>query len=119
VVAISCCLSSRTVHALLRQGEGPLPRQGEGQEGRKRLGQQPSHVTSGSARYKANIFATSRMNGGIAKMFTKATSLEIRARDEDVKTYVDERMKTLQSDILDDATRNKIRKMVVGATDGM
>jgi hypothetical protein len=51
VVAISCCLGSRTVHALLRQGEGPLPRQGEGQEGRKRLGQQPSHVTSGSARY--------------------------------------------------------------------
>jgi hypothetical protein len=27
-------------------------RQGEGQKGRKRLGQQPSHVTSGSARYK-------------------------------------------------------------------
>jgi hypothetical protein len=26
-------------------------RQGEGQKGRKRLGQQPSHVTSGSARY--------------------------------------------------------------------
>jgi hypothetical protein len=43
VVAISCCLCSRTVHALLRQGEG--------QEGRKRLGQQPSHVTSVSARY--------------------------------------------------------------------
>jgi hypothetical protein len=32
-----------TVHVLLRQGEG--------QKGRKRLGQQPSHVTSGSARY--------------------------------------------------------------------
>jgi hypothetical protein len=43
VVAISCCLCSRTVHALLRQGEG--------QKGRKRLGQQPSHVTSGSTRY--------------------------------------------------------------------
>jgi hypothetical protein len=36
-------LCSRTVHVLLRQGEG--------QKGRKRLGQQPSHVTSGSARY--------------------------------------------------------------------
>jgi hypothetical protein len=43
VVAISCCLCSRTVHVLLRQGEG--------QKGRKRLGQQPSHVTLGSARY--------------------------------------------------------------------
>jgi hypothetical protein len=36
-------LCSRTVHVLLRQGEG--------QKGRKRLGQQPSHVTSGSVRY--------------------------------------------------------------------
>jgi hypothetical protein len=36
---------------LLTQGGRPLPRQGEGQKGRKRLGQQPSHVTSGSARY--------------------------------------------------------------------
>jgi hypothetical protein len=51
VAAISCCSCSRTVHVLLRQGEGPLLRQGEGQKGRKRLGQQPSHVTSGSARY--------------------------------------------------------------------
>jgi hypothetical protein len=39
---------SRTVHVLLRQGEG--------QKGRKRLGQQPSHVTSGSARYSEDIF---------------------------------------------------------------
>jgi hypothetical protein len=29
-------------------------RQGKGQKGRKRLGQQPSYVTSGSARYKLN-----------------------------------------------------------------
>jgi hypothetical protein len=40
--AISCLCSS-TVHVLLRQGEG--------QKGRKRLGQQPSHMTSGSACY--------------------------------------------------------------------
>ena len=53
MLAISSCLCLRTVHALLRQGEGPLPRQGEGREGRKRLGQQPSHVTLGSARYIA------------------------------------------------------------------
>jgi hypothetical protein len=30
VAAISCCSCSRTVHVLLRQGEGPLLRQGEG-----------------------------------------------------------------------------------------
>ncbi|KAF1828674.1 hypothetical protein BDW02DRAFT_651900 [Decorospora gaudefroyi] len=47
VAAISCCLCSRTVHALLRQGGG--------QKGRKRLGQQPSHVTSGSARYTLRV----------------------------------------------------------------
>ncbi|KAF1836047.1 hypothetical protein BDW02DRAFT_578221 [Decorospora gaudefroyi] len=46
VAAISCCLCSRTVHALLRQGGG--------QKGRKRLGQQPSHVTSGSACYNTS-----------------------------------------------------------------
>jgi hypothetical protein len=40
--AISC-LCPRTVHVLLRQGDG--------QKGRKRLGQQPSHVTSDSARH--------------------------------------------------------------------
>jgi hypothetical protein len=34
---------------------GPLPRQGEGQKGRKRLGQQPSHVTSGLARYNEEV----------------------------------------------------------------
>jgi hypothetical protein len=51
MVAVSCCSCSRTVYALLGQDEGPLPSQGEGQEGRKRLGQQPSHMTSGSARY--------------------------------------------------------------------
>jgi hypothetical protein len=55
VVAIPCCLCLRTVHALLRQGEGPLPREGGEQEGRKRLGQQPSHVTSGSARYRYDL----------------------------------------------------------------
>jgi hypothetical protein len=55
VVAIPCCLCLRTVHALLRQGEGPLPREGGEQEGRKRLGQQPSHMTSGSARYTSAL----------------------------------------------------------------
>jgi hypothetical protein len=57
MAAISCCSCSRTVHVLLRQGEGPLLRQGEGQKGRKRLGQQPSHVTSGSALYNKDLQA--------------------------------------------------------------
>jgi hypothetical protein len=68
---------------------------------------------------QANLFATSRINGEIAKIFSKATSLEIRARDDDVRIYLDERMQLQQSDILDDATRDMIKRKVVGATDGM
>ena len=68
---------------------------------------------------QGNIFATSRINGEIAKIFSKATSLEIRARDDDIGIYLDERMQLQQSDILDDATRDMIKRKVVGATDGM
>jgi hypothetical protein len=38
-------------------------RQGEGQKGRKRLGQQPSHVTSGSARYIGDVDSVLRVAG--------------------------------------------------------
>jgi hypothetical protein len=41
-------MCSRTVHVLLRQGEG--------QKGGKRLGQQSSHITSGLARYSVARF---------------------------------------------------------------
>jgi len=67
----------------------------------------------------ANILATSRIDEEIVKIFTDAICLKIRARDDDVKVYLDERMRLQQSDILDDATRNAIQKNVVEATDGM
>jgi hypothetical protein len=38
-----------------RAAEARWGKEGGGQKGRKRLGQQPSHVTSGSARYKFSI----------------------------------------------------------------
>ncbi|KAI9787697.1 MAG: hypothetical protein M1839_000228 [Geoglossum umbratile] len=38
-----------------------------------------------------NIFATSRVNDSIAKLFEVALSLQIRAEDEDIKSYLDGR----------------------------
>lgn len=59
------------------------------------------------------------MEGEIAKIFTNATCLKIRARDEDVERYLDDRMRLQQSDILDVAFRNTIKRKVLEATDGM
>ncbi|KAI9766762.1 MAG: hypothetical protein M1839_004766 [Geoglossum umbratile] len=67
----------------------------------------------------ANIFATSRINDNIAKLFEVALSLQIRAKDEDIKSYLDGRMSLLRSDILDDALRGMIRREVIRAVDGM
>ncbi|EMD89384.1 hypothetical protein COCHEDRAFT_1107661, partial [Bipolaris maydis C5] len=68
---------------------------------------------------RASIFATSRINGEIVKMFEKATSIEIRARDDDVDVYLDARMQLERSDILDNPTRDMIKKEVIGTMDGM
>ncbi|KAI9766614.1 MAG: hypothetical protein M1840_006425 [Geoglossum simile] len=67
----------------------------------------------------ANIFATSRINNNIAKLFEVALSLRIHAEDEDIKSYLDGRMSLLQSDILDDALQGMIRREVIRAVDGM
>ncbi|KAH0535997.1 hypothetical protein FGG08_007114, partial [Glutinoglossum americanum] len=67
----------------------------------------------------ANIFATSRINDSIARLFEAAISLEIRASNEDVESYLDGQMLLLQSDILDDALRGMIRREVIRAIDGM
>ena len=68
---------------------------------------------------QANIFATSWINSDIAKMFDKAAPLEIRARDEDVEVYLDKKMKLRQSDILNDATSDMIKREVVDTIDGI
>ncbi|KAI9782352.1 MAG: hypothetical protein M1839_005225 [Geoglossum umbratile] len=71
------------------------------------------------AKTGANIFATSRINDNIAKLFGEALSLQIRAEDKDIESYLDGRMSLLQSDILDDALRGMIRGEVIRAVDGM
>ncbi|KAI9853443.1 MAG: hypothetical protein M1813_002220, partial [Trichoglossum hirsutum] len=71
------------------------------------------------AKTGANIFATSRINNNIAKLFKNALSLQIRANEKDVESYLDGQMSLLQSDILDDDLRDRVRREVVRAVDGM
>ncbi|KAI9781186.1 MAG: hypothetical protein M1839_006294 [Geoglossum umbratile] len=71
------------------------------------------------AKTGANIFATSRVNDNIAKLFEVALSLQIRAEDEDIKSYLDGQMSLLHSDILDDTLQSVIRREVTRAVDGM
>ncbi|KAI9776598.1 MAG: hypothetical protein M1839_009502 [Geoglossum umbratile] len=68
---------------------------------------------------KANLFATSRINDSIAKLFKGALSLQIRASDKDVESYLDGQMSHLRSDILDEALRGVIRREIIRAVDGM
>ncbi|KAH0551181.1 hypothetical protein GP486_007489 [Trichoglossum hirsutum] len=71
------------------------------------------------AKTGANIFATSRINNNIAKLFEVSLSLQICAKNEDIESYLNGRMSLLQSDILDDTLRGMIRKEVIRAVDGM
>jgi Cdc6-like AAA superfamily ATPase len=68
---------------------------------------------------KANLFATSRINTEIAKSLDPSLSLDIRANEHDVKSYIDGQLLLLQSDIVDDDLRDSIRKDVVASVDGM
>ena len=68
---------------------------------------------------EVNLFATSRINDNIAKLFKGALSLQICARDDDVKSYLDGQISLWQSDILDDTLRGTIRREVIRAVDGM
>jgi hypothetical protein len=66
-----------------------------------------------------NIFVTSRINHTIAKFFEDALCLEIRANTDDIKSYIDGQMSLLQSDILDEDLRERIRRDVLKSVDGM
>ena len=65
-----------------------------------------------------NLFMTSRPNNDIAKYFDTSLSLKIRANTDDIKSYIDGQM-SLQLDILDDSLRDRIRREVLRAADGM
>ena len=71
------------------------------------------------AKTRANLFATSRINDGIAKLFDREVSLKIRATNEDVEIYLNGQMRFLQPDILDDDIRDMIRTEIIKAVDGM
>jgi Cdc6-like AAA superfamily ATPase len=67
----------------------------------------------------ANVFATSRVNNDIKKLFEGALSLEIRARVEDIQKYINAQTETLQPDIFDNSMRHKIGREIIEAADGM
>ena len=68
----------------------------------------------------ANVFATSRFIPEITEKFKGSTTLKIRARDEDVRSYLDGHMIPLPSFVRDDPNlREEIKTKIVGAVEGM
>jgi hypothetical protein len=68
----------------------------------------------------ANVFATSRFIPEITEKFKGSTILKIRARDEDVRSYLDGHMETLPSFAREDPNlQGEIKTKIVGAVEGM
>ena len=71
-------------------------------------------------RVRVNIFSTSRYNPEIVEIFKESISLEIRAKDEDVQTYLASHMERLPSFVLSNPNlQNKIKATISKAVDGM
>jgi hypothetical protein len=69
---------------------------------------------------RANVFVTSRFIPEITEKFEGSTILKIRARDEDVRSYLDGHMITLPSFIREDPNlRGEIKTKIVDAVEGM
>jgi hypothetical protein len=69
---------------------------------------------------KASIFATSRFIPEITSKFIQSMSVEIRARDEDVKRYLEGHMKQLPSFVeRNQQLQEEIKTKISGAVDGM
>ena len=72
------------------------------------------------ARVGANIFSTSRYNPEIVERFKESISLEIRAKDEDVQTYLAGHMKRLPTFVLSSPElQNEVKATISKAVDGM
>jgi hypothetical protein len=70
--------------------------------------------------YGANIFATSRFNPEIATKFSASMSVEIRARDDDVRTYLEGQMGQLPSFVKRNRQlQDEIKTKISDAVDGM
>jgi hypothetical protein len=68
----------------------------------------------------ANVFATSRFIPEITEKFEGSTTLKIRARDEDIRSYLDGHMKTLPSFVREDPDlQGEIKTKIVDAVEGM
>jgi hypothetical protein len=79
-----------------------------------------SEIFSFRARLGANIFATSRPSHVVTEEFKNSTVLEIRARDEDVRKYLDGRMAQLKRDVDWSAEfEEEIKVKIIGAAQGM
>jgi len=78
-----------------------------------------SEIFNLQAKTGVNVFATSRPIAEIMQKFDRSVSLVIRATDDDVWRYLDNRMALFQPDILDDDIRDRIRRGIVKAVDGM
>ena len=72
------------------------------------------------ARVRANFFSTSRFDPEIEKEFEQSISLGIRARDEDVQTYLAGNMTRLPSFVSNNpALQNKVMATISKAVNGM
>jgi Cdc6-like AAA superfamily ATPase len=78
-----------------------------------------SEIFNLQAKIRVNIFATSRPIPEIMQKFDGSVSLAIRATDDDVWRYLDNGMALFQPDILDDDIRDRIRRGIIKAVDGM
>ena len=79
-----------------------------------------SDVFELQSRVRANIFSTSRYNPEILERFKESISLEIRAKDEDVQTYLAGHMKRLPSFVLSSPDlQSEVKATISKAVNGM
>ncbi|KAJ9603384.1 hypothetical protein H2200_012162 [Cladophialophora chaetospira] len=67
----------------------------------------------------ANLLVTSRFNDDIGSQFLGVPSLRIYATDQDVERYLDEEVRLMRPEILDDDSCNMIKAEIARAASGM
>ncbi|KAK6501952.1 hypothetical protein TWF481_009770 [Arthrobotrys musiformis] len=82
---------------------------------RKRFLSEIFHLQS---EYRVNIFATSRTIPEVTEIFKNSTSLEIRARDEDIQKYIEGRILGEGLELLE-KLHDEIKWVIIRVVDGM
>ena len=77
-----------------------------------------SEIFNLQVKYSTNIFATSRFIPEITEKFNRSTILEIRARDEDVRKYLDGCISQSESKVLK-SYHEEIKAEITKAVEGM